>query len=83
MSNLTPYDTGERAEPILWQQSRVRVITEMEHGDPDDIGKVDFDNDEGATIATVHVSKDPATGGYVVHVIPHDDDVPVEWHGED
>ena len=81
--NLTPYDVGERAQPMLWQKDRFEVKDTMRHGDPGDIGKVDFDNEEGATVATVHVSRDPVTGSYVVHVMPHNDDVRVARHGYD
>lgn len=78
---LTPYDTGARAEPRLWQNSRKQVLEEMNHGDPEDIGNVDFNDDENRTVATVHVSRHDGT--YTVHVIPHDDDLRVELHGED
>ena len=72
--NLTPYDTGERAQPHAWP---------VDPSEPDEYGKVDFDNGEGTTVATVHVSKDPVTGSYVVHVMPHSDDVRVARHGYD
>ena len=51
---LTPYDTGQRAEPKLWQHSRAEVLQVMRHGEAEDIGNVDFDDDEGTTVATVH-----------------------------
>ena len=65
--SLTPYDTGERAQPMPWQKDRFEVKDTMKHGDPDDIGKVDFDDDEGATVATVVVERND-TGGYTVVV---------------
>lgn len=52
MSELTPYDTGAVAEPKLW---------------PGHTGKVDFDNDEASTLATVWLDHAP-TGDYVLHV---------------
>lgn len=78
---LTPYDTGGRAEPRPWQKNRAEVLQEMIDGDPEDIGNVDFNDDENRTVATVHVSRHD--GKYTVHVIPHDDDLRVELHGED
>lgn len=42
--NLTPYDTGERFQPRVWVASPTR---------PDSYGRVDFENDEGATDLTV------------------------------
>ncbi len=41
--NLTPYDTGERFQPRVWVASPTR---------PDSYGRVDFENDEGATDLT-------------------------------
>lgn len=65
--NLTPYDTGERAQPMPWQKDRFEVKDTMKHGDPDDIGKVDFDDDESATVATVQVVRNER-GGYTIKV---------------
>ncbi len=78
---LTPYDTGQRAEPKLWQLGRRDVIEVMFYGDAEDIGNVDFTNDEGATVATVHVSRDP-DGGHTVHVMPHTDTIRLDLHTE-
>lgn len=67
---LTPYDTGERCEPKPWQPDRESVIADM--GDPEhaeNIGNVDFDDDCGDTVCTVHVSRAP-DGRYVLHVMP-------------
>lgn len=57
---LTPFDTGERCEPIVWPI-----------GDPEDAGKVDFENDESATVAVVYVKR--TEGGYALVVEPIDD----------
>jgi hypothetical protein len=47
VADLTPYDTGARLEPAVWTtDGGVRNAA---------YGKVDFDNDEGATIVTVWV----------------------------
>lgn len=66
---LTPHDTGEVAEPSIWPN----------RGDLEDIGKVDFDDDESATVVTIRVARNDS-GCYVVHVEPHQDDVTVVVH---
>lgn len=73
---LTPYDTGQRAEPATWTPSnshlysmpvddRARILTQ--HGD--DFGKVDFDNTEGQAIATVWAT--PTGDGWALHITEH------------
>lgn len=75
-TTLTPYDTGDRAEPSTWTPSnshlysmpvddRARILAH--HGD--DFGKVDFDNPEGQTIATVWAT--PTVDGWTLHIIEH------------
>lgn len=51
MSDLTPYDTGARCQPVAHRPDLK---------DPDSYGLVDFDNDESATVATAWVSRDPS-----------------------
>jgi hypothetical protein len=47
---LTPYDTGQRAEPKVW---------ESRHRESDnDYGKVDFNAEDDATIATLYIERD-------------------------
>lgn len=46
-ATLTPYDTGTRLEPQLWPLN----------DEPDRYGRVDFDDDEGATIASAYVQR--------------------------
>ena len=53
---LTPIDTGEVCEPHIWNTTN-----------PDHIGKVDFDDDSGMTVATVQLVKN-AAGGYTAIV---------------
>jgi hypothetical protein len=54
---LTPYDKGARAEPKVW---------EARHRESDDdFGKVDFDDDESSTVATLWIEKG-ADGGYTL-----------------
>ena len=68
MKQLTPYDTGERAEPHVWP---------VDPTDHDGYGLVDFDNDEGTTVATVVVRRDES-GGYVLEVTGHGPDLTVK-----
>ncbi|WP_338675929.1 hypothetical protein V1460_25395 [Streptomyces sp. SCSIO 30461] len=80
---LSPYDTGARCEPKLWQPNSKAVAKVMRSGEAEDIGNVDFTNDEGSTVVTVHVSRSD-DGLYTVHLIPacDDDQIRVEFHGE-
>lgn len=58
MSKLTPYDTGTRAEPKVWL---------ADHRESDeDYGKVDFNDSEDYTIATLHIEKAEGGGGYTL-----------------
>lgn len=54
---LTHYDVGVRLEPHLWSVNE----------DPDRYGRVDFDDDEGATIASAYVQRLPS-GAYALCV---------------
>lgn len=54
---LTPYDTGSRLEPQLWPPN----------DDPDRAGRVDFDDDESATVLTVYAER-LADGSHALHV---------------
>jgi hypothetical protein len=61
--DLTPYDTGERLEPIPWVRGHNSGRVH------EDYGKVDLDDDGGTTCLTVYVERDPGQpGGYVLHV---------------
>lgn len=55
----SPYDTGARLQPTVWPTD----------GDPDRYGRVDLDNDEGATVVTVHVES--TSEGYDLVVADH------------
>jgi len=75
MSELTPYDTGARLEPQVWVHGAVT----SPNGDartavPGDFGRVDFDNDESATIATVYIEPATASTGFTLHITQHTDD---------
>lgn len=58
MPELTPYDTGDRLEPHRWRERPDQ---------PEDYGKVDFDNEESATVATVWIEATPM-GTYVLRM---------------
>ena len=62
---LTPYDTGERLEPAIWEPEP--LIGNEPH---EDFGKVDFDNEEGRTVLTVWVER-TELGGYAMYVLEH------------
>lgn len=75
-TNLTPYDSGERAEPSTWTPStshlysmpaddRARILANHR----DDFGKVDYETREGQTIATVWAT--PTDDGWTLHVTDH------------
>lgn len=66
---LNPYDTGSRLEPKLWQPDRGSVIAAMSAGEHEDVGKVDFEDDEGGAAVVVFMSRD-ADGGYVLNIQP-------------
>lgn len=66
---LTPYDTGERAQPMVWTTPDRR---RPEEHDPDRYGKVDFEDDSGTTLATVHVER--VDGCYVLVAYSHSTD---------
>lgn len=63
MPNLTPYDTGERLEPKLWVTSTAGLTRD----NADEFGKVDFDDEEGATAFTVRAERNP-DGSYTLRV---------------
>lgn len=79
---LNPYDTGERLEPHPW----VRGDVATPRGLPrrvmvDDYGRVDFDDDEGATVFTVYA--EPTPEGYMLHVEPLTSSVTVRVAADD
>ena len=59
-SKLTPFDTGARLEPHAWIS-----------GHDSDLGKVDFDDDEGRTVVTVYGERSEVDGTYVLKVVSH------------
>ncbi|NEA18983.1 hypothetical protein [Streptomyces halstedii] len=79
---ISPYDTGARCEPKLWQPHKEAVAAAMRSGNADDIGNVDFTDDADRTVVTVHISR--SDGMYTVHLMPAcgDDQIRVELHAE-
>ncbi len=66
VGSLTPYDTGARMEPKLWVGKNQKPTNTA---DLDRFGRVDFENDEGASMVTVYV--EPGEDGQVnVHIVP-------------
>lgn len=85
---LNPYDTGERLEPKPWVELDLRdwMVTSLDPrpADPDDFGRVDFDDDEGATIAVIHMEKRTLPDGseeYVVVIDEVQDIIPIRVEG--
>lgn len=80
---LSPYDTGARCEPKLWQPHREAVAEAMRSGNADDIGNVDFTDDADRTVVTVHISR-VDNGMFTVHLMPAcgDDQIRVEPYAE-
>jgi hypothetical protein len=77
---LTPYDTGARLEPKPWVKDGYTGDEYIRPVTPDDYGKVDFDNEEGATKLTVWA--EPGEDGLVVlHVCAHGNRVRIKWEG--
>jgi hypothetical protein len=79
---LTPYDTGKRGEPHPWEiaPSLLEGMSPIERElEVERYGKVDFDNDEGRTIATVWIERDEL-GRAVVHIQALGDEVLVQVH---
>ncbi|MFG3403712.1 hypothetical protein [Streptomyces sp. NPDC048142] len=64
----------------MWQSNSEAVAEVMRSGDAEDIGDVDF-TDEDSTVVTVHVSHSD-DGMYTVHLMPmcNDDQIRVELH---
>lgn len=65
MAETTPYDTGDVLEPQPWH------VQPQNLPDPEEAaryGRVDFDDDEGATALTVRVDRNAARDGYTLHI---------------
>ena len=76
----TPYDTGARLEPHPWVRDGITGHEYQRPAEADDYGRVDFDDDEGTTIATLHIEGDPLRpeGAFLLKL---DVNAPVIIHG--
>lgn len=70
---LTPYDTGSRLEPKPWQVQPRNLL--QDPAEAHRYGKVDFDDDEGATRLTAHVARNQGEG-YTLYAHVHDEEAP-------
>ena len=70
-TQMNPYDDGWRLEPRVWVTDGTTGNEEPRPAQADDYGRVDFDNDEGATVFTAWVQKTEA--GYILRVDEHQD----------
>lgn len=61
---LTPYDKGDRLEPIPWHV-QPRNLPKLEESVR--YGKVDFDNEESATVLIAHVERNEDRESYTLH----------------
>lgn len=61
---LTPYDTGARLQPVPWHVQRGNLNKGV--GEEDRYGRVDFDDDEGATLVRAYAEKTET--GYVLRI---------------
>lgn len=53
--SVSPYDTGARLEPHAWVNDGTTGNEYPRPAEADDYGRVDFDDGEGTTIATLHI----------------------------
>lgn len=82
---LTPYDRGVRAEPKIWPHATRSDLVDMApialEMEEDRFGRVDFDDDEGATLLNARVQRE-ADGRVFLHVdLVGADEVAVIVHG--
>lgn len=69
---LTPYDKGARLEPKPWHVQPRNLPDRFEEAR---YGKVDFDDDEGATRLTAHVARNEDEA-YTLYAYVHDAEPP-------
>lgn len=74
----TPYDTGAVLEPFPWVHKDGTTGTDRRPCEDDDYGRVDFDNDEGATIVTLRVTRDGDR--YVLEIYGNDEDLDIQTY---
>ena len=83
---LTPYDTGQRAEPRVWTNAgdSLDQFGPIARGmEEDRYGRVDFDDENGDSLFTVWVDRNEQ-GARVVHIQQlSQTPVAIRIHGED
>lgn len=73
MAEQTPYDTGARLQPQVWVHGTITSPTgKAREAVAADYGRVDFDTDDGTTIATLFI--EPTERGFELRVDQHTDD---------
>ena len=73
MAELNPYDTGKRLEPHPWVTNGIVVPGGRPRlAEDNEFGRVDFDTDDGTTIATVYL--EPVENGYRMMIDQHTED---------
>ncbi|MCB5280312.1 hypothetical protein [Arthrobacter sp. ES1] len=70
---LTPYDTGARLQPKPWHIQPRNLL--QDPAEAHRYGKVDFDDDEGATRLTAHVARNKDEK-YTLYAYVHDEEAP-------
>lgn len=66
--NLSPYDTGARAEPKVWSTRSLDDLAPIARDmEADRYGHVDFNNENGESMFTVWVERNER-GAQVMHV---------------
>lgn len=70
---LTPYDKGDRLEPIPWHVQH-RNLPKLEESVR--YGKVDFENEESTTVLTAHVERNEDRKSYTLRADVHDETAP-------
>ncbi|OJU47384.1 MAG: hypothetical protein BGN98_03885 [Microbacterium sp. 69-7] len=76
----TPYDQGTRLEPLVWVTDGITGQENPRPAEADDYGRVDFDDDAGITVATVHIEAEP-DAAEAVYVMKVNVNAPVIIHG--
>lgn len=77
---LTPYETGERLEPELWN---VHLVWQPDtYGTGEGWGKVDFDDNNEITHATIYGERND-DGTYTIHIQGHIPGLKIEFKEAD
>jgi|SRR6218665_584430 len=76
----SPYNTGARLEPHPWVQDGITGSENSRPAEANDYGRVDFDDGEGTTIATLHI-EGSAIWPEDAFVLKLDVNAPVIIHG--